>query len=116
MSEQWGNETQVVAAIKRRILKEWPGSWVLKVAGGPYQEPGVPDLLACVQGQFIGLEVKHQKPGESRAHALGRASVQQREQIRRIWKADGTAEVVLNPDEAVEVVRVALLRDGRVDL
>lgn len=110
MANEWGNETQVVAAIKRRILKVWPGSWVLKVAGGPYQEPGVPDLLVCVQGQFIGLEVKHQKPGESRQHALGRASVQQHEQIRRIWKAGGTAGVVLDPDEAEQVVRVALLR------
>lgn len=115
MTEQWGNETQVVAAIKRRILKEWPGSWVLKVAGGPYQEPGVPDLLACVQGKFIGLEVKHRKPGESHQHAIGRASVQQREQIRRIWKAGGTAEVVLSPDEAAEVVRVALLRSPQVE-
>ena len=102
MANEWGNETQVVAAIKRRILKVWPGSWVLKVAGGPYQEPGVPDLLVCVQGQFIGLEVKHQKPGESRQHA--------HEQIRRIWKAGGTADVVLDPDEAEQVVRVALLR------
>lgn len=105
---EWGNETQVVAAIKRRLLECWPGSWILKVAGGPYQEPGVPDLVVCVQGRFVALEVKHRKPGESDRHARGRATVQQAEQIRRIWKAGGVADVVLTPDEAEQVVRVAL--------
>ena len=35
------------------------GAWVLKVAGGAYQRPGVPDILACLGGgRLVVVEVK----------------------------------------------------------
>lgn len=104
----WSNEAQVVHAVRKALLKEWPHAWVLKTAGSIYQEPGVPDLLVCVDGRMVGLEVKFQRAGESEAHARGRASVQQRVHIRRLLRAGGMAEVVLTPEEAVAVVRAAL--------
>ncbi len=33
------------------------GGWARKIAGGPGQA-GLPDILACYRGHFIGLEVK----------------------------------------------------------
>lgn len=37
------------------------GYWVLKVAGGAYQRPGLPDLVAIKGGVATWLEVK--RPG-----------------------------------------------------
>lgn len=31
---------------------------MVKVHGGPYQDKGTPDLLACYKGVFIAIEVK----------------------------------------------------------
>lgn len=69
--------------------------------------PGVPDLLMCVDGLFIGMEVKFPRPGESVEHARARATSQQRQQIRLINNAGGMAGVVTSVAEAVDLVHRA---------
>ena len=34
------------------------GAFVFKVHGGPHMMAGLPDLIVCMKGQFIGVEVK----------------------------------------------------------
>lgn len=34
------------------------GAWIMKVAGGLGQRPGVPDILFCLCGRFGAVEVK----------------------------------------------------------
>lgn len=51
-------ETALQARIKKAILREYPGSWLVKIHGGPMQAAGIPDLVGCVAGMFVGLEVK----------------------------------------------------------
>ncbi len=34
------------------------GAWVLKTWGGGYQRSGIPDLIVCYKGKFLGLELK----------------------------------------------------------
>ena len=34
------------------------GAFVFKVHGGPTMMAGLPDLIACVDGRFVGIEVK----------------------------------------------------------
>lgn len=34
------------------------GAWTFKVMGGLGQKPGIPDLLACLNGRLIGVECK----------------------------------------------------------
>jgi len=34
------------------------GGWCAKIHGGPFQTRGIPDILACYRGLFIGFEVK----------------------------------------------------------
>lgn len=34
------------------------GGWCVKIHGGPYQTRGIPDILCCYRGLFIGFEVK----------------------------------------------------------
>lgn len=102
------NESGVVEAIRKRIAAEWPTSATWKMHGSIYMETGIPDVLCCVEGRLIFLEVKHRKPGESEARAYGRTSVEQVRQIRRIRAAGGAACTVLDEDEAAWAVREAL--------
>src|SRR5690606_7265756 len=67
------------------------GAWYLKVHGSAYQRSGVPDIIACVNGKFVGIEVK--KPG-------GIVSPLQKAKIKKIQKAGGIAFVVYSFEEA----------------
>ena len=55
-----GNRGVAHNALVRLIMAylELQGAWVLKVAGGAYQRPGVPDILCGLQGRLVGIEVK----------------------------------------------------------
>lgn len=102
------NESGVVEAIRKRIAEVWPSSVTWKMHGSIYMETGIPDVLCCVEGRLIFLEVKHRKPNESEARAYARTSVEQVRQIRRIRAAGGAACTVLDEDEAVWAIREAL--------
>lgn len=39
-------------------IKTPPCGWFLKVWGGGYQQSGIPDLLLCVRGCFLAVELK----------------------------------------------------------
>lgn len=56
---------QPEAKIGRKIRQyiEESGGFVFKVHGGPQMMAGLPDLIACIQGLFVGIEVK--QPGQN---------------------------------------------------
>lgn len=95
---------QIVKAIEH----EYPSALVWKIHGDPYQPVGIPDLIICLDGRFIGIEVKHQKPGESRQHALGRVTEVQHRQLERIRTAGGTAGAATSAQEALAVIEEAV--------
>lgn len=69
----------------KKYLKEH-GAYFLKYwAGAQFTKSGVPDILACVNGYFVGIEVKAQN---------GKPSELQLYNIRQIRKAGGFAYVV----------------------
>lgn len=68
------------------------------------QEAGMPDLALCVQGRYVGIEVKLQRPGESYEHAWARVTAAQRNQLRRIVKAGGVAGVALSVEDALTII------------
>ena len=73
----------------KRYLKS-KGAWVLKYWGGSvYTQAGVPDLLVCYKGKFIGIEVKAE---------TGHASELQLNTIEQIKKAGGIAFVLFPKD------------------
>ena len=88
-------ETLLVQRIIKALRHE--GAFVLKVHGGPYQVAGVPDLLCCVRGRLIGLEVK---VGSNNATPL------QEKTMADIRAAGGIAAVVRSVEEALEVCSV----------
>ncbi len=54
------SETALSVACQKRIRVDWAGE-VLKVHGSASQAAGTPDLLACVRGRFVAVELK--QPG-----------------------------------------------------
>lgn len=70
--------------IKHFLIYE--GAWYIKYwAGSQFTKSGVPDILACVGGYFVGIEVKAQN---------GEPSKLQLYTIEKIREAGGFAFVV----------------------
>ena len=42
----------------KTFLKSIPGCWFFMPIGGPYSRHGIPDIIAIINGRFIGIEVK----------------------------------------------------------
>ena len=57
-------ETEITRQIKQVLFN--CGGFPIKIAGGPYQKPGISDLLVCMPmdgfGVFVAIEVK--RPGQ----------------------------------------------------
>ncbi len=104
------NEQQLQTRIWKEIITFYPNAWIFHAVGSPYQTPGIPDLLICIDGLLIGMEIKFPHPGESVEHARARATLQQRRQIRFINLAGGMAGVVTSVEEALDLIRRAFLK------
>lgn len=94
-------ESKLSLRIRKELAKEWPDCFTLKVWGSARMMGGLPDILGCVRGRFIGLEVKMP---DKRSNT----TEQQRLRISQIQRAGGIAGVVCSPAEAVEFVRKSL--------
>lgn len=57
----------------REWLKSLPKQWHFKVFGNAFQESGIPDLLGCINGRLIALEIKSSrgKPSELQLYKIG---------------------------------------------
>lgn len=104
-----GEEKRFEEKLKRYCRSR--GIWYLKTYSDGVQRAGVPDLICCVAGRFVALELKSQK---------GRASVLQIHEIEKIKDAGGYAEVV-RPDDYEKItdtldrmiVKRAIKKEGR---
>lgn len=70
-----------------KFLKSQPNTWFFKVWGGGYQKSGIPDIICCVNGYFIALELKS---------VTGKPTALQQMNIRKINAAGGIG-VILYP-------------------
>ncbi len=57
-----GEEKKLENKIKEYINAR--GGYVIKYHGGTYSKSGVPDLIVCYRGVFIGVEVKKPSGGK----------------------------------------------------
>lgn len=62
--------------------------WYTKIWGGGYQKSGIPDILCCINGTFVAIEVKASN---------GRPSELQKLNVKRINKSGGIA-IFLYPE------------------
>lgn len=85
-------ESRLQRRIRRAITDEF-GGWYFKVHGGPFQAAGVPDIVGCIAGFFVAIEVKMPN--------TGKMSPTQRATIKKIKKTNGIAFVAVSEEEAV---------------
>jgi hypothetical protein len=95
-------EGKLVQKIKK--IAEQMGGRPFKIVGSEesFQEVGIPDLLVCYLGRFIGAEVKQR--GESLRPA-------QRVILHEIYRAGGVAAVLETVEQAEELL--SQLKVGR---
>lgn len=51
------------ASVTRKVKKffeDKPGVWFFKAHGGAMSQTGIPDIIACVWGFFVAIELKRQ--------------------------------------------------------
>jgi hypothetical protein len=66
------------------------GAWYLKYwAGADYTKEGIPDILACINGKFYGIEIKAEK---------GKPKLIQLVKLRQIRRSGGIG-VLLYPKD-----------------
>lgn len=91
-------------------LKHWldvNGIWFVKFFANRNTRSGIPDILACVNGVFVGIEVKGPR---------GKPSELQLYHCRKISRAGGIAVVVWPDDfDALKVLLSRLLEGDDVD-
>jgi hypothetical protein len=77
------------------------GWFCFKVHGTELVMAGLPDIIVCAEGLFVGLETKEPDKRDN-------TSARQDYIHDRIREAGGVVHVVVTPAEAVSVVRRAL--------
>ena len=87
-------EAQLTNKIIAAIREHDPAAWIFKTHGSGYQRAGVPDLLICISGMMIAIEVK--RPG-------GKVTRLQQREIERLRVAGATAAVARSVNEALEI-------------
>lgn len=84
-------------------IKKWlkdRNYWYFKVHGSIYQPSGIPDILACVNGKFVAIEVKRSDRGV--------VSPLQKAQIQKIKENGGIAGVACSMEEFLEIIKEVL--------
>ena len=92
-------EKDIVAAILR-YLKSLPQCFAFKEHGGMYGTAGIPDIICCYKGRFLGLEVKQ---------PTGRLTELQKRAIEKINTAGGIA---LRVESVSDVKNIILTLDN----
>ncbi len=90
-----GPEKKVENQIKNYL--DSLGAYYLKVHGSMYQPSGTPDILACVAGKFIGIEVKRPNGGI--------VSELQKSKLRKIENSGGVAIVARSVEDVSTVLK-----------
>ena len=88
-------EKDIVAAILR-YLKALPRCFAWKEHGGMYGTAGIPDIIACIDGRFVALEVKT---------PTGKLTRLQEVTLGRIQAANGCAHKVSSVAEVRQILR-----------
>ena len=103
---------EALAALRKEIKKvlktKYPEAFIVKISQSLYSQAGIPDILMIHNGHYFGFEVK--RP------VVGVPSKLQRETIRRITAAGGTALFVCWPEEAIQAVEQYQIVAGIYDV
>ena len=73
-----GREKNFENRIKKYL--ESKGAWFVKFFANAYTSSGIPDILCCINGRFVGIEVKQE---------TGKPSLLQKVHLKRIGDSGG---------------------------
>jgi len=96
------SESGITAAILDYL--QLRGAFVFKVWGGPVQRPGLPDIIACLKGRFMAIEVKVPQPLSTPKQVERFLSPAQRRQLDAIARAGGTALVITDVFDLIRLL------------
>ncbi|BDR67226.1 hypothetical protein K144312032_14540 [Clostridium tetani] len=86
------------------FLKSLSQTWFFKYWAGPMSKAGIPDIIACVNGTFVAIEVKAPN---------GKPSELQKRNIRLIQECEGLAYILYPKDfEPFKKDMYELLEEG----
>ena len=88
-------EGKLVKSLKKMIEAAGGRSFKINGSDDGFQEVGIPDILACVWGRFVGIEAKQ------RGASLRPA---QRVVLREIYNAGGVAAVVETVEQGLQLL------------
>lgn len=86
-------------AVENKI-KKWlkdRNYWFFKVHGSIFQPSGIPDILACINGKFVAIEVKRSEGGI--------ISPLQKAQIQKIKENGGIAGVACSMEDFLDILK-----------
>ena len=86
-------ETQLKNKILRAIKQRWPDIWVRKISD--MWHSGLPDLLMCVRGRFVAVELKV---------STNKATHLQEWELKCIREAGGVGVICRSVDEVMQVL------------
>jgi len=95
-------EKDITNAIMR-YLKTIPGCFAWKEHGGMYGTSGLPDIICCIDGQFVVLEVKTPD---------GKVTKLQEVTLAKIQAAGGMGVVVRSVDEVKTIIETIRRSSG----
>lgn len=81
-----------------QYLKTVPKCFVWKEHGGMYGTAGIPDIIACINGEFYAFEVKTEK---------GKVTALQQATLRKIRNCGGQAFVVRSVEDIKRILKNA---------
>ncbi len=90
-------ESSIVKRILFFLKKNYPGFY-FKSHGGLYQRIGLPDIIGCYKGRFVGIEVK-------RPNKRNNTTASQKQILSEIKNAGGIGEVVTSVEEVMEIMK-----------
>jgi len=93
-------EAKLTKAV-RAWLNDEPDVFFVKIHGGPMQQGGIPDLLLCVAGRFVAIELKATRP---KSEAWARCTPLQRSTLLAIHDAQGVAAACDTLEEVQVIV------------
>ena len=91
-------EKDIIAAIRRYLATLGGDAFFWKEHGGALGTSGIPDIICCYKGRFLGLEAK--LPG-------GRLTALQKRALEKINRAGGIARRVESVDDVKAVIAQA---------
>ena len=89
-------ERDIVTAIKRYLVSLGADMFFWKEHGGPYGTSGIPDIICCYKGRFIGMECKLPN---------GQLTELQKRAISKINRAGGIARRVESVADAQTIIQ-----------